>query len=220
MKTALYVVCLLVAGGLASAQNDVRRASLTGTRGDQGKCTIEVEVDGTAEVEVYGDTGRIRTLAGQPAVWRRMECSDPVPRNPTDFRFKGIDGRGQVALIRDPRSNRGIAVVRIDDPKSGREGYTFDLEWSGNFASNPGRGGPGYGYGRDRDRDRRRDEGYRLTCESDRNRRRFCEADTSRGVRLLRELSAGACQMDSTWGYDRRGIWVDRGCRAEFEVGR
>jgi len=23
-----------------------------------------------------------------------------------------------------------------------------------------------------------------------------------------------------SWGYDNRGIWVDRGCRAEFNVGR
>ncbi|MGO8717653.1 MAG: DUF3011 domain-containing protein [Acidobacteriaceae bacterium] len=22
-----------------------------------------------------------------------------------------------------------------------------------------------------------------------------------------------------TWGFDGRGIWVDRGCRAEFRVG-
>jgi hypothetical protein len=197
---------------------DTRRASMTGSRGDRGKCTIEVDVDGAAEVEVLGDSGRLRTLAGQRALWRRMECSDPLPRNPVDFRFRGIDGRGNVELIRDPRQNRGIAVVRIEDSKGGREGYTFDLEWTG--SSGPDRGlGPDYR--RDRlDRRDRRDDGYTLTCESDRNRRRFCEADTSRGVRLIRELGNRACRQGETWGYDRRGIWVDGGCRAEFEVGR
>ena len=225
MRARLLMSSFLLLAAVGSAQRDTRRANMTGARGgDQGKCTIEVEVDGVAEVEVSGDTGRIRTLSGAPAVWRRMDCSDAIPRNPSDFRFRGIDGRGRVALIRDPRNNRGVAVVRIEDSKGGREGYTFDLEWSGgNYSSQPyGRGGQGqgYGYGRDRDRDRRGGDGYRLTCESDRNRRRFCEADTDRGVRIVRELSNRSCVMNQTWGYDRRGIWVDRGCRAEFEVGR
>ena len=30
------------------------------------------------------------------------------------------------------RGGRGVAVVRIEDQKGGREGYTFDLEWRGN----------------------------------------------------------------------------------------
>jgi hypothetical protein len=53
-----------------------------------------------------------------------------MPPNPIDFRFQGIDGRGRQQLVRDPR-NGGPAVVRIDDPKNGREGYTFDIEWRG-----------------------------------------------------------------------------------------
>jgi hypothetical protein len=59
---------------------------------------------------------------------------------------------------------------------------------------------------------------YSLNCASDGNRRQFCEADTSGGVRLVR--GNNACQEGSTWGYDRRGVWVSRGCRAEFQVGR
>ena len=126
----------------ADAQSSTRRANITGSRGDEGKCTIEVEVDGTAEIEIFGDTGRIRNLAGTPAVWRRFECTGPVPRNPVDFRFRGIDGRGRQELINDPRNGRGGAVVRIDDPKGGREGYTFDLEWRGGTDSGY-RGGQG-----------------------------------------------------------------------------
>jgi hypothetical protein len=113
------------------AASDTIRANITGSNGDRGKCTIEVVVDGTAEVEVSGDMGHIRTLAGGRAHWVRLQCTGPIPRNPEDFRFRGIDGRGRVELIRDPRSNRGAAVVRIVDTKGGREGYTFDLEWRG-----------------------------------------------------------------------------------------
>ncbi|MCL5744678.1 MAG: hypothetical protein M1541_12255 [Acidobacteria bacterium] len=49
----------------------------------------------------------------------------------SEFRFKGIDGRGKVQLAQDPRNNNGMAVIRIDDPKAGSEGYTFDIEWGG-----------------------------------------------------------------------------------------
>jgi hypothetical protein len=122
----------------AQPGGSTRRANITGG-GGSGKCTIEVEVDGTAEVEVSGDTARLRTLYGQPANWRRFQCNEPMPRNPVDFRFRGIDGRGRVELIRDPRDG-GRAVVRIEDRKGGREGYTFDLEWRGG-----GGGGGGWG---------------------------------------------------------------------------
>src|ERR1035437_3474541 len=69
-----------------------RRATMVGGGSfDRGKCTIEVVVDGIAEVEIRGDQGIIRNIAGQPAQWRRFQCSAPLPRNPAEFRFQGID---------------------------------------------------------------------------------------------------------------------------------
>jgi hypothetical protein len=70
-----------------------------------------------------------------------------MPRRVGDFRFRGIDGRGDVNLVSDPRSS-GRAVVRIEDRQGGREGYTFDLEWRGGsggvwpggYDNGPGRG--------------------------------------------------------------------------------
>lgn len=56
-----------------------------------------------------------------------------------------------------------------------------------------------------------------LRCESDGTYRR-CPADTSAGVDLVRELSTGRCAARSTWGFDARALWVDKGCRAEFRV--
>ena len=55
-----------------------------------------------------------------------------------------------------------------------------------------------------------------VKCNSDDGRRHYCDIDTSRGVRLSRQISGTACIEGSTWGYDRRGVWVDRGCRATF----
>jgi hypothetical protein len=133
-------LALALAAPVLLAQEESRRATFRNIGGDWGKCTIEIEVDDLAEVAISGDEGRIRTLAGSPSIWRRFECSGPIPARPGDFRFRGIDGRGRVNLVRDPRDNRGIAVVRIDDRKGGREGYTFDLEWRGGD-DRPGRSG-------------------------------------------------------------------------------
>ncbi|MEH6414007.1 DUF3011 domain-containing protein [Pseudomonas sp. CGJS7] len=69
--------------------------------------------------------------------------------------------------------------------------------------------GEDYGYG-----------GNSIRCESDGGRQRYCDADTRGGVRLNRQLSKAQCIQGRSWGYDRRGIWVAEGCRAEFELGR
>jgi Protein of unknown function (DUF3011) len=63
-------------------------------------------------------------------------------------------------------------------------------------------------------------QGKTVTCSSDNGRRNFCNVDTRGGVRLSRQISGSACIQNQTWGWDNNGIWVDRGCRAEFIVGR
>lgn len=57
-----------------------------------------------------------------------------------------------------------------------------------------------------------------FVCESRNNRQVVCNVDTSRGVRLVRQLSNAACVERQTWGVDRTGVWVSNGCRAEFEI--
>jgi hypothetical protein len=60
-----------------------------------------------------------------------------------------------------------------------------------------------------------------INCESHDYRYQYCRVDTDSHVRLERQLSAfSRCVYGDTWGYDRRGVWVDRGCQAEFRVGR
>jgi hypothetical protein len=57
-----------------------------------------------------------------------------------------------------------------------------------------------------------------ISCASDDGGRRNCPVDARGGVRLLRQRSGAPCTEGQTWGYDRANIWVDRGCRADFEV--
>ncbi len=57
-----------------------------------------------------------------------------------------------------------------------------------------------------------------VRCASDGRKQRYCKVDTRRGVELYRQHSKARCRYGSSWGYDRKGIWVDEGCRAEFLI--
>ncbi|HWE49930.1 MAG TPA: hypothetical protein VG273_09085 [Bryobacteraceae bacterium] len=134
------------------AQQLQRRAAITGGGGlERGRCTVEVVVDGAAEIEIRGNNGTLRNLNGQPPQWRRFECTGPLPNNPGDFRFAGIDGRGSQQLIRDPRSG-GVAVVRVEDPQNGAGGYRFEMTWGGPDRNPIETRGPGPGDDRGRRR--------------------------------------------------------------------
>jgi len=58
----------------------------------------------------------------------------------------------------------------------------------------------------------------KLLCESDDRQRKRCEVTVEKGVDLLRQLSRTRCVKGTNWGWDSAGIWVDKGCRAEFGV--
>jgi len=58
-----------------------------------------------------------------------------------------------------------------------------------------------------------------INCASQDGGRQFCPADTRGGVTMVKQNSSSPCVQGQTWGYDGRGIWVDRGCRADFQVG-
>jgi len=59
----------------------------------------------------------------------------------------------------------------------------------------------------------------RITCSSNDNRRNWCDIGRARDAQIVRQISGSACIRDNTWGVDRRGLWVDKGCRAEFVIG-
>jgi hypothetical protein len=126
-----FVSFLMASAGtvVLSAQTIPRRADIRGGAGNRGKCTIEVVVDGVAEVEIRGDNAILRNLGGRPPEWRRFVCDSVMPPNPVDFHFAGVDGRGRQELAREPREG-GPAVVRIEDKQGGSEGYTFDITWA------------------------------------------------------------------------------------------
>jgi len=150
----LGVGVTLVTGIFAQNGQQRQATMIRGGEGpDRGKCTIEVVVDIVAQVEIRGMSASLRTMSGQPAQWRRFECTGALPSNPADFRFAGVDGRGRQQLVRDPR-NGGVAVVEIEDRDGGSEGYTFDIFWDlrggGGGGGGPIPGGPPNYQDRDR----------------------------------------------------------------------
>ena len=109
-------------------------------------------------------------------------------------------------------------MVRQRSDARCQQGYSWGYDQRGiwvdrgcraDFSVNTGYspGGPGYGQG-----------GQTITCSSDSGKRNYCPADTRRGVQLVKQRSDARCTQGYSWGYDQRGIWVDRGCRADFVV--
>jgi hypothetical protein len=146
-QAALSAAMLTVLVQSLHANPVARQATITGGPSESGRCTVEVSVDGAAEVEISGDHGVLTTISGQPANWRRFQCTEPLPSRPSDFRFVGTDGRGAARLRQDPRNTGGRAVIYINDGKGGRGGYTFDLWWRrsgrGDWAPGPAHPTPG-----------------------------------------------------------------------------
>ena len=95
-------------------------------------------------------------------------------------------------------------ALRGRDDGYGNGGY-------GNSGSgNNGYGNSGYGNG-----------GYAarvIRCESTNNRQVYCRADTGGGVQVARQISNTTCQRGRNWDYDRNGVWVSGGCRADFSI--
>lgn len=145
----LIALPLLLSFAQDTQEVTVRRARNWSANASEGWCAIKVWVDDEAEFALQGDRLRMFTARGQSARDVASECSATLPQNVESFRFRGVDGRGEVRLIEEPaRRNGWRAVVRIRDNKPGGEEYHFRLEWSRGsafYSDDRDRGGGSYG---------------------------------------------------------------------------
>jgi hypothetical protein len=161
--TRAWSFVILIAGlalfSTSAPAQSTMNAQITGG-GGSGKCTFEVRVDGVANVQIRGNQGYLQTKQGMPAQWVRLRCNQPLPRNPNNFRFQGVDGHGKQYMLKNPSQNNGVAVIRIEDNRSGYEGYTGDIFWNGgsnnggngnNWWQDDWNGGGGWGNGNNND---------------------------------------------------------------------
>ena len=143
----------------------------------------------------------------------RIECESPNGR----YKLCQVAVRGNVRLVREHS--------RADCREGSTWGWSVGGIWvdrgcRGVFSYTPRLAGGGYRD--DRDDDRRDDRGWgggprgELRCESERGRTVFCPAPVRGNVVLSKQLSRAPCRYGDTWTFDRRGIAVRDGCRAEF----
>ncbi len=57
-----------------------------------------------------------------------------------------------------------------------------------------------------------------IRCESRDSSYTTCRAETVGGVRLVRQISDVRCQENRSWGVEDGQIWVDFGCRGDFQL--
>lgn len=115
---------------------------------------------------------------------------------------------------------RGAQLVRQTSKSACIEGRTWGFDRGGIWVDQ-GCGGEfmaasGWRPGPDWNSD------FSVSCGSPQYRYYFCQVDVGgRGrVILQRQMSDSACVEGRTWGWNRAGIWVDKGCGGQFLVTR
>lgn len=144
----------------------------------------------------------------------------PPPQAGRSFRCESQRGRREYCAV--PMGNGYPVLVRnlSNTPCDLQRNWGWDRggvwvddgcrgEFRIEFGGNPGGGWGGQGGGQ---------QVQTLRCESRDGRMQFCNADTSGFVRMTRALSKADCLEGYSFGWDHTGIWVNHGCRAEFEI--
>ena len=57
-----------------------------------------------------------------------------------------------------------------------------------------------------------------IKCEANNRDRKYCGSYGPDQVQFDRQISGSPCIQGETWGVDRQGLWVERGCRATFLI--
>ncbi len=61
-------------------------------------------------------------------------------------------------------------------------------------------------------------DAYIISCDSKNNKYRLCQVPIRNYAQLVHQRSRSACRFNKSWGYDRRGVWVKKGCRGDFAI--
>ncbi|HEY3989052.1 MAG TPA: DUF3011 domain-containing protein [Acidobacteriaceae bacterium] len=144
----------------------------------------------------------VLAMAGRPAMAQRsIACSSDDGKR----HYCAVDTRG------------GVSMTRQKSDAACEEGYSWDYDRRGiwvdhgcraDFVVNSDYGAPPAGSS----------ERLTIACTSDNGKRHYCPADTSHGVRIFDQRGKAHCTEGYSWGFDRHGIWVDHGCRADFRL--
>ena len=150
--------------------------------------------------------GILSLPSGSPKAWAQSGITAQNGRNVT---CASDDGRRHLCRV---DTSRGVQMINQRSGSPCVQGQTWGYSRQGIWVDRGCRAdfylGTNYRPGPPR--------GITITCSSNNGRRVYCPANTSRGVQLITQRSGSPCVQGQTWGFDNRGIWVDRGCRADF----
>jgi hypothetical protein len=141
---------------------------------------------------------------GYPGGGQQITCSS----NDGKRNYCTADTRGGVRMV---KQRSGSPCIQGQTWGYGGNQIWVDRGCRADFVTGNGGGnwnGGGGGY-----------PGQQVTCSSNDGKRNYCNVDTRGGVRLVNQRSGSPCIQGQTWGYNQGAIWVDRGCRADFQVG-
>jgi hypothetical protein len=165
--------------------------------------------------------GASETAPGQ------LKKARPPVSQPTLKQQGSVQARSAQGDCVREANRRGFAVIDTRHFQQFRDGWSIDLRvrdmrgrlTEGSCFVDTQSGdvnlyGFGWGYGDEGD------DRLEFSCASVDNRYRECQLPIDGRVRLVRRISESSCVEGQSWG--RRGdrVWVDRGCRARFEVTR
>jgi len=160
-----------------------------------------IEDVGQGQVKITSRIGKSLDLPdGSHSNGTHFQVFPPNAGDNQKFLLFRIDGRVHDAA-RDGR-REGESRDHDNDSRS------RDIDSGGHDYESRGHDNEFHGWG----------DSYIVYCPSDDMNRAWCPADSRFGVRMIRQRSQAACVENETWGYGKRGIWVDRGCRADFRV--
>ncbi|MEP7337827.1 MAG: RICIN domain-containing protein [Acidobacteriota bacterium] len=159
-------------------------------------------------------------VRGQTVLFNNDASSEFKSNTEVRVRGTGTVSNNNETRNNDARNNNGrsrnfsyeaIVNNRYRNNANNVTGIRYD--WSGGWSDNR----------RDNDRDGRDSNGdnraQSIYCASDDGRRHNCPVNTNGAtVRLVNQRTGSNCVQGRTWGFNNTGIWVDRGCRADFEV--
>ena len=155
---------------------------------------------------------RIRALTGVAASAVAVMAMTTPARAQHSISCSSDNGKRHYCQV---ETRGGVSMLRQRSDTACQEGYSWGYDRRGiwvdhgcraDFTVESEYGAPSAG------------ERLTLTCASEDGKRHFCPAETSRGVRMFHKLSDARCTEGYSWGFDRRGVWVDHGCRAEFRL--
>lgn len=176
-----------------------------------GGCRAEFTVTAAAAPAPRPTPVPLPTPAGAgvtPTAWQLRVCRSEADRRLPDYGFNDIqvagDRReGSTTYIRwSAGPNYGMCAVA----PNGRL-----LDFTTGSTVSPGAGGAGGPVATP-------PVVTQVTCESKKTDRVECKIPAGAQLRLVKQLSQSPCRLNDTYGKGTDYVWVDKGCRGEFEV--